>query len=262
MSVSRSIVLCSAAFSMFLAACGGGSGSGSTSQSNGAISDQDYEDVATAVGAIVVDPDKGGDVASLNISIDISIGVPPPGAILGGKGHYDMGIGGVSYAWDVNCLDAGGMATYCGPLTDSAEVTNSQSGKIDTLRYDATVEHSTSWKLSKILSGKPVIDGKGNATMSSSFTTLLGRRSTNFEFTYDALYEQIILDPNSNMPIQGKITYSVNATRNASTPYAEKGSTYSVDAEVSFDGTQTASLQIDGKASFKLDLSTGEVKPL
>jgi hypothetical protein len=239
---------------MFLAACGGAG-----SQPDGTVSDQDYEDVATAVGAIVVSPDNSGDVASLNVSIDISIGLPPPGAILGGKGNYETSIGGLSYAWDVDCRDAGGMATYCGPLTDSAEVTSSQSGKIDTLRYDATVDHSTSWKLSKILSAKPVIDGQGTAKVTSSFTTLLGRRSTNFEFTYDARYEQIIIDPTSNMPVQGKIVYSVNATRNASTPRAEKGSTYSVDAEVLFDGTQTASVMIDGKASFKLDLATGDV---
>jgi hypothetical protein len=218
---------------------------------------QDYNDVASSVGALVAG--GGGELASLEDSVGTATGEIPFGFSSNGSGQIEGTRGGLSFLYEVACTDVDGVTmAACDSTTDSASLLVEWSGNYDGDFWQFDISRTGEWSVSGLQGDVAVFSGEGTFDVSSASQSLDGQRSRSFELSYAGSYD-ISWDIAAQRVIEGAISYDVHAERHVDGEDADADAVFDIDAEITFDGTGTARLVLDGSHSYDLDLTTGTV---
>ena len=228
--------------------------------SRGEPTEQDYDDVALAVGTMVAGSSSDGEVAEMADAIVMSQGDTPTGLTRSGSGDLQGTRGSLTYDFSVSCLDVTGAAQeQCDENTDMSRVVVDWSGQVDWPRYDATVNRTGDWMLSNIQSGVARFEGQGTFDISSEFLSLDGNRMRTFQLSYAADYDSILIDTATKAIQGGTASYEIAAQRTASNRFRDVDAEFDISATVTFASDGTAVLELDGNRSYNIELASGAV---
>jgi hypothetical protein len=222
------------------------------------VTDEEYDDVATHVGALTANA-PGGDSEAANDTATAAKGMVPAGLTRSGSGMLTGLRGKLMYTFQLTCSDASGkMLAACDATTDEAHLVLHWNGDIETLRYSATLDRTGDWTLSALTTPTAKFDGTGTFDVDSQFTTIDRSTETTFVFDYDARYDGIEIRMADRALVGGQATYDIHAHRSLAWHTRKFERSFDVHAEVSFDGTGTAQIALDGHRIYRVNLGTGE----
>lgn len=221
--------------------------------------EDEYNDVAQAIGSTTSTGDGGGEVGSFADSARLALGDMPSGLTLAADGHVTGEHFGLDYDYQLSCTDEGGQAqAVCDETTDAANVTLSWSGSIDLPNLSASVERTGDWTLSNIQSGAATFAGEGTFTFDISVQSIFRPVTSTYHLDYDARYNAILLNA-AYRPVGGSVHYSISAEHTVTGARGEANGSFDVEADVVFNADGTASITLDGSHHYHLDLSSGMV---
>lgn len=222
------------------------------------LTQEDYDDVATGVGALVATPGGGGEAGTFDDALTLST----TGSIEAGTGSGGIEVvvrAGLSYEYSAACFSADGTALeVCDETTDSATVEVSWSGELDTLSYDASIVRAGEWSISGLQGDTVSLTGSGSFEVTSELQAIYRDETRTMHFSYDASYD-VQLDKATRRAVGGSIRYDISGERYVQSGSNESEIELSVDAEVSFAADGTATLTLDGSHSYTIDVETGLV---
>jgi hypothetical protein len=221
--------------------------------------EEEYDDVATHVGALSSQAPGGDSEAARDTAIAAKGGLPE-GLTRMGMGTITGRRGQLTYSFELTCKDAmGQVEAACDSSTDSAHLVLHWTGDIATLRYKATLDRTGDWTMTGLRSETATFNGKGTFDVDSEFTAIYRPLQRTFEFDYDADYDGVQIRMSDRVLTGGKATYDIQAHRTTEWRSRQWDRTFEVHAEVTFDGTGTAKIALDGSRRYTVDLATGEV---
>jgi len=222
------------------------------------LTQEDYDDVATGVGALVATPGGGGEAGTFDDALTIST----TGSLEAGTGSGGIEVvirAGLSYEYSADCFSADGVALEaCDETADSATVSVNWSGELDTLSYDASIARASEWTITGLQGDTVELTGNGSFEVDSEFQSLYRDEVRSMHFSYEGSYA-VQLDTATHQAVGGSIRYSIEGERFVRRGSNEKDIEFSVDAEVSFAADGTATLTLDGSHSYTIDVETGLV---
>lgn len=246
---------------------GGGSGSGSGSDDGGggggddggggdvsaADKQQDYDDVAAALGANL----SASELVAMIDSVNMAYGRMPDGFTLSQGPDYvllDGTRGGLTVQYKLYCRDDADLYTPCNGAENHAHVRTTYSGSLS--EGDMTmdgVERTAAWIVRDLLLPTPRIGGEGTDSFASHLAT------GDYTLVVNDSLDHIKFDSAApGTPIAGGVDLTINIDRTrASADPAQR--TFDVAARVDFDGSDNAVLTLDGSEIYNLTLSTGAV---
>ena len=222
--------------------------------------EQDYDDVAAGVGALVASGSGGGELGSMADGAAAAKGEVPAGLTAMGSGSLQGVRAGLTYEYSLTCLDgAGATMGACDATTDSARLTVNWHGELDLPRYDATVDRSGDWTVTGLQGEFAEFQGMGAFDVRSDFMALYRPVTTSFHLAYSAQYDGIRLRTADWVAVDGTITYDVEAERLTERRATTSELTFSVQVVVTFtaDG---ATITLDGDRNYTLDTATGQIE--
>lgn len=217
--------------------------------------EQEYDDIAQGVSLLVSDGAEGGDVGSMNDSIDLALAQPPAGFSLEGSGTYEGDRGALQYEYSIEC-DGGDV---CSSETDSAAIQVEWSGELQAPRWNVSVNRTGSWTLDDLQSGTARFNGEGTFSLESHFEAAEREASRSYLFDYAASYSDVLIDMEAREAVGGTATFDIYAARSASNDFRDLEAEFDVHAELTFNGDGTATLVLDGSHSYVLSLASGTV---
>jgi hypothetical protein len=221
--------------------------------------DEDYDDVATAVGALV-GTDSTGETSSMEDAEEISTGHADSDLAQMGEDSWQGNRAGLTYSYDVTCQDAQGLRlASCDDTTDSANLVLAWNGSLDLPRYDASVDRTGDWTLSGLQSDTAVFNGTGSFDVETEFTAWFRPVTRSFELDYDASYDNVTFDRIGRQFTSGTIHYDVNALRTVTHEGERSETAIDVAVDIEFIGNGQARINVDGVRDYDLDLSSGQV---
>ena len=229
-------------------------------QQDDALTDEDYDDVAVAVGSLVANP-SGGELGSFQDSLDMTQSSKDANAVEGASGHEVIIRAGLTYEYFVDCLDAAGtVQSVCdAATTDSAALAVSWSGSLELPTYQGSIARTGEWTLSGLQSGTAELNGQGNFDLESHFQAIYRPVTKDLVLSYQANYNAVQIDMASRTVQSGDITYQISGSRSVTRGDVNRSGEFSLVADVSFDGAGNATLVLDGTRSYTINLSTGAV---
>lgn len=221
--------------------------------------EEDYDDVATAVGALVSN-ESGGEVGSMDDGASVATGETPTGITSEGSGSYQGTRLGLHYSYQVTCKDVSGNAmSSCDGTTESANLVVDWGGSLDLARYDATIARTGDWTLSGLQSDVAQFDGHGTFDVETEFTSLFRDVQRSFLLDYDAQYDAVRWNRITKIPQAGSITYDVHAVRTKTRGSRESERELDLQVIVTFDESGTADISIDRERHYSLDVASGQI---
>lgn len=221
--------------------------------------EEDYDDVATAVGALVGN-ESGGERGSMEDSVDIATGATDTDLTNMGSGSYEGTRLGLRYAYEVTCSDAdGNVQEACDANTDSANLVLSWSGELTLPHYQASIERTGDWTLSGLQTDTAVFNGHGTFDVNTEFQGFFRPVTRTFKLDYDADYQEVTFDRVGRQFESGHIDYEVHALRTVSRNDSEGEAEFNMSVDVDFLGDGRARISIDSSHEYNLDLGTGGV---
>lgn len=226
-------------------------------------SDEEYDDVAVAVGGLVAN-NSGGEVGSMSDCAALAQGQMPAGMTVETGGAVVGLRTGLEYAYGVTCLDASGTTLeLCDDTTDSAQLTVSWTGELDlsalgAVGYSYTIDRQGDWTLSGLQTGEAELNGQGSFDVVSRYAAFLGMISEEFSLDYAASYNAVRIDE-LGVIRSGQIVYDVQVHAESGTWVSSSETDLSMQAIVTFDAEGQATLEMDGHRAYDLDLVTGSV---
>jgi hypothetical protein len=224
----------------------------------GEPTDEDYDDVATAVGALVAN-DSGGEVGSMDDGAAMATGEAPGDLQSMGSGSYEGARLGLNYKYQITCKDADGTENPCGATTDSANLVVEWGGSLDLSNYDASITRTGDWTLSGLQGDVAEFNGHGTFNVDTEFTSLFRDVQRTFLLDYDAQYDAVAWHRATKITQGGTITYNVHAERTTTRGSSETEVELDAQVVVEFGANGTADLSIDRERNYTLDLNTGWV---
>jgi hypothetical protein len=223
-------------------------------------SEEDYDDVATSVGALVSD-NSGGEAEAAEDAVVAASGAMPAGFTKSGAGTLTGRRGTVDYSFELDCRDAqGAQQIACDDATDSAHLVLHWTGDVDTARWDASIVRDGDWTLTAIQSGTAVLDGTGSFDVDSSFMALYRPVSSSLILAYDARYEGVQIRTSDRVILGGKAYYNIDAERSSERRGETKNGSFHIAAEVTFTGNGTADILLDDARRYTVDFENGTVE--
>ena len=231
---------------------GGGSGSGSGSGSGGDVSTadrmQDYNDVATSLGANLA----VSEIVVWNDAVNFAFGRAPEGfTVSQGPDYflYDGTRAGLTLKYKVYCRDAADLITDCNGAENHAHIKPTYSGSITGAAATMNdVSRTAAWIVRDLQMPSIRLGGDGTNSFSAHVPT------GDYSIVVNDTLDHLLYAPGTAIPDAGKVelTINVNRTRNG------VQRTFDVNALVEFtaDG---AKLTLDTTEVFSLSLATGAV---
>lgn len=224
------------------------------------MSDEDYDDVATATAQLIAD--DGGEVDGMTDAVDTSTGQTPPGLTRASAGQWTGQRGDLSYSYELTCEDAAGQAqTECGPTTDRARLVVAWGGEVETDRRYASLDRTGAWTLSDLTEDIVSLNGTGRFAVDSEFEALSRPVMRSLSFDYSANYANVQYDRRIRRPVGGSIAYTVSAERTATRRFSEVESSFEAEVDVTFLPDDVARIEIDGERTYLVTLDDGTVVP-
>jgi hypothetical protein len=212
---------------------------------------------ATTASLVSSDNGEGGEVGAMGDAVALVKGEPPNGMRPSAEGSFRLERAGLRYSYKVTCFDAARAPVACGPEADGGTLTVDWDGRYDGVWVDGTAARSGEWTVTGVRGDNPVLAGRGSFDLSIDYQSLDGRRTSSYDFSFDATYTDVRFDRGLRRPVGGSIRYEVEATRTASGPRRDANGEFRATAEVTFS-PEGASLDIDRNFTYDLDLKTGQ----
>lgn len=152
-----------------------------------------------------------------------------------------------------------------GPTAVRLRWTSRASGTLQGVRDTAMVGHAAVLDVRGIQSSQDTlrIDGTSTDTLFNRFRPLEGPGIRYFYWKSSMVVSQIRIPkssiPAGALPSRGTVTFTVEADRLRSNDIADVEARFSATVVFGFDGTNQASLIVDGRYLYHLNLDTGEV---
>ncbi len=227
-----------------LASCGGG----------GQATEDEYNDVAQAIGTTTSTGNGGGEVGSFSDSATLATGQMPAGLSAAGSGHFAGTHLGLDYEYQITCSPA-----PCGAATNNAEVQVSWSGSLDLSNLQASIDRSGDWTLTNVQSGTATFSGEGSFSFDIAVQSIFRNAQASYHLDYDATYSAVLINVATRKPVGGSIHYQISAQHDASGPNGSASGNFDMDAVVTFASDGTASLTLDGSHHYTINLANGTV---
>lgn len=222
--------------------------------------DEDYDDVATAIGALVAPgTGDGGEVGSMEDAEGLAMG-DSGGLTSMGSGAFEGNVAGLTYAYAVTCKDtSGSVLDPCDFTTESANLTVEWSGEINLSNYQASVERTGDWTLSGLQSDTAEFNGTGSFDVDSAFQAVFRNVERTFKLDYDAEYRGVMWRRSDKLLLAGEIDYTVHAERTRTSDRSQAEAKLDVAVNVKFDGSGIAKITLDGERNYNLDVQSGKL---
>jgi hypothetical protein len=221
---------------------------------------EDYDDIATSVGALV-SADAGGEGEAASDAVMIATGELPAGLTNSGSGTISGRRGSLDYSFELTCTDASAQTMdACSDLTDEARLVLHWEGEIDTARWNATFLRDGDWTLRDIQSGTATLDGNGKLDVDAEFAAIYRPVTKSFRLDYDATYEGVKIRVSDRALVGGRAVYEIHAERTVERRGRTGDGTLDVLAEVTFNEDETATVVLDGVRTYRAELATGTVE--
>jgi hypothetical protein len=212
---------------------------GACSSSSDGLSDAEYRDIAAIVGSGISTPARGGDLGTVGDGLLIARGSVPKGFTLGSDGAVTGERGGLTYRYDVMCLQPMANIARCDPPAQSAIVRVQWSGELAMSAFTGPIDRAAIWRLDNLATTMAIASGT---------STLAAQQAVFPDRTYTVTASQdvmIFAEMPSKAMVGGAITATVVVD---GTP---------VHAELSL---ADATLVLDGDHEFAIDLATGDIR--
>jgi hypothetical protein len=222
--------------------------------------DEDYDDVAQSLGAVVATGNGGGEVGSLSDSTDLAVGLPPAGITLSASGQFKGNRVGITYDYKLTCDDAGGQKLdACGANTSSAEVEVDWSGNLAVPNFSAAVARHGKWTLSKIQTGTTEFAGHGDFTFDAQLQPAGRNIQREYHFSYAADYDGVLVQRFPRLVVGGEVHYTIDAVRKGASSNGDSSATFHVSADLKFGSDGSAVLTLDGSHHYTVNTASGQV---
>ncbi len=216
----------------------------------------EYDDVARNVAATTASP-SGGDVQAMADVVLIASGNIPLGFTLGAGGSVEGSYLGVHYHLAVTCRDGQGTTlSACNSTTQLADVQLDWDGALSVPRLSTSMVRHGDWSLMNLQEPSVKLAGNGSFSFDSSITNPRTSATAAYHLDYDAAYMSVFIDKASRIATAGEIQYDISATKRV-TGQADRS--FTVHADLTFEGDGTATLLLDGSRRYALDLTTGVI---
>lgn len=236
--------------SLPLVACMSNSNSGTSSSD---ITAAEYDDVAQNVGTSAAAP-SGGDVTAMGDVALLASGTLPLGFTLGANGTVTGSFLGITYAFSLTCSDGQGTnLPTCGSATELADVKVDWSGTLQVPNFSTTMDRHGNWSLMNLQDPSVKLAGNGTFSYDSSISNPNTTVTAAYHFDYEAAYMSVFIDKNTKLATAGEIQYDISASK---TVTGQAVRTFSLSADINFNGDGTATIDLDGMHHYKLDLTT------
>jgi hypothetical protein len=248
-----------------------------TQSTTSAPTTADYDDAAQTIAASTVTGNGGGgggaggdisfgDVLVFRDAVSLARGRLPLGFLRDRDGKCHGSRMGVNQDFTVACKDAAGAAqTQCDSTTDTATVTVMFKGDLQTPNLTSSVDREASFTITGLQSATAQFDGDSSFSLNTSLTSVFhqGAMST-LMFDATASYKAITITTADRQITGGSASFEVKAHRTVTG--TGSGSTnhdvdksFDVNAALTFNADQTATLVLDGMHTFTIDLTNGKV---
>jgi hypothetical protein len=227
-----------------------------SASSNGAAQDSDYDDVAQNVGTTTASR-SGGDIQAMADVVLVASGNIPLGFTLGADGHVDGNFLGIDYSFTIVCRNGQGtILADCNSTTQLVDAKLDWSGSLALPNFSTTMTRHGDWSLMNMQESTVKLAGNGTFSFDSSITNPSTSVTAAYHFDYDAAYMSVFIDKASRLATSGEIQYDISASKTVS---GQSPSSFSIHADVTFNGDATATITLDGSHRYSLDLTTGIV---
>lgn len=222
-------------------------------------SEEEYDDVATGVGALSASS-GGGETESFKDATTASKGDLPEGLAQMGKGDLQGRRGGVSYSWELTCTDANGRAMdACTLLTDTAHLVLHFDGDAQGATWNASLTRDGDWTLSDLTTDVAELNGTGSFHADAAFMAIYRNVSRSFVLDYEANYNAVKIRRADLALLSGTVHYEIHAEATKSRGSHETTRQFDISADLTFNGTNTAELLLDGDHRYTVQLDRGAV---
>ncbi len=237
------------AYALLVGACGSSSSSDST------VTRTEYDDLARNVGSSTAA--SGGDVKAMADVVVMAGGTLPLGFTAGSGGEVSGSLLGIDYDFQLVCRTGDGATLpVCNTTADLADVSIAWGGTLALPNFTTTMDRKGQWSLSHLQEPSVKLAGNGTFSYDSSITNPTTAITSAYHFDYDAAYMSVFIDKASRIATAGEIQYDIQATKSVTGAAVRS---FSVAADVHFNGDGTASLELDGTYDYTIDLTTGVV---
>ena len=231
-----------------------------TSNSNGStssdISADEYDDIAQNVGTSTASQ-SGGDVTAMSDVALIASGTLPLGFALSADGSVNGTFLGITYDFSLTCSDAQGTnLPTCGSATQLADVKVDWSGALQLPNFSTTMDRHGVWSLMNLQDPTVKLAGTGTFSYDSSITNPATTVTAAYHFDDDASYAAVLVDKQTKLATAGEIQYDISASK---TVTGQAARTFSLNADITFNGDGSATIVLDGAHHYKLNLTTSVV---
>lgn len=223
---------------------GGGDGGGEAAQIQ-----QDYDDVAAAVGVDV----NTGELAAMVDAVNLAYGRLPAGFTQDPPGTLTGTRGGLQVQYKFYCRDAADQITPCNGAENHLHVRvqysgsiSSASGAVDGLTRDG------SWIVRDVALPTPRVGGEGTTAFTAALAT--GTYDTSVMDTFG----HVVFDAASPLVPTGGGTMDLMLTVHR-TRDAVGDRDFAMAAHIEFTGPDAATINLDGVHTYDLTVSTGVV---
>ncbi len=223
-------------------------------------SQQDYDDVAAGVAALVApSTGGGGEVGSMSDAVVLSLGQSADGITATGSNSHMGTHAGLQYMYTLTCQNALGMVMdACSPLTNTAHLALAWSGSVTLPKFQGSVERTGDWTVASLQSAISTFNGTGTFDVSASYEGIGGVTRT-FALTYTAQYKELQYRKLDHRLIGGSIRYDIHAERKRTGVVTRTEAKFDMEAVITFSDQATATVVLDGKRTYQLSLVTGQV---
>ncbi|HEY0253642.1 MAG TPA: hypothetical protein VGC41_19055, partial [Kofleriaceae bacterium] len=224
-----------------------------SNSSSDTVTTDEYDDVAQNV-ATSSSAQNGGDVSAMSNVVLVASGSMPLGFSFATDGMITGTLGGITYSFSLTCRDASGTTQItCSSQTDLADAKLDVTGALNLPGFSTTLDRHGEWSMMNLQEPSVKLAGNGTFSYDSSITNASTGSTAAYHFDYEAAYMSVFIDKQSGLATSGEIDYAIAANK---TVDGTQTRSFSVDADVTFDGDGTATLVLDGMHHYKIDLST------
>jgi len=191
--------------------------------------------------------------------------VPASGAASFAQAETTWTDDNVTYTLGVTFYDVDGneLPGY-GPAAHRMVVTTRATGDFTNGQFSASLGHAGNLDVTGLEAAWDTLRFNGTAhdSVDASFQSLDGQRERYFQWRSAAVLTNVDLlkDRQANpYPLSGTLTYIVHAVRFRSNQFSEVEKTWDATVLVTFDGTATPELTVNGTFHYRVNLVTGVV---
>ncbi|MEO1230153.1 MAG: hypothetical protein AAFZ18_14720 [Myxococcota bacterium] len=220
-------------------------------------SDEDYNDIASAIGALTADG-SGAETDMLEDVADLASGVAS-GLTESAGGMWTGTRGGVRFAYAVECRDSEGAVLVRCEGARSASVRSEVEGNVTTARRDGSFRTTRDWDLTGIGTGKVTFNAEGTLSSQAQFMALIRPEMRSWMLEASVEHVDVVWDASVDQIASGTILWEISAERERTTRNRSVETSLRASGELIFLGNRAAQLTLDGTRVYSVDLIGGTV---